>query len=117
MLVALGAGRWDVTHRAVVVGLVEDPEDAGRHLADGADALATVGVELDVDLPVVALDGPELEAVGELVVPAPARDADRDEVLATQALAVVQGKRVVLTRDVRGTRRVVDVLAAILSRT
>jgi hypothetical protein len=121
VFVALGARQWDVTHRAVVIGLVDgdDPEaEAARHLADGADLLGLApGVEVVTALAVVDPNGPELTALGDLVLPAPARSEDRETVLARQSLAITRGARVVLTRDVRGTRRVADVLAAILART
>ncbi len=121
MFVALGDRQWDVTHRAVVIGVVDgdDPEaQAARHLADGADLLAMEpGVQVVAALPRVDAGGPELEALGGLLVPAPALHEDRETVLATQSLAITRGARVVLTRDVRGTRRVADVLAAILART
>jgi hypothetical protein len=119
--VALGDRQWDVTHRALVLGVVDGPEplaQAARHLAEGADLLAVDGdLDIDATVPVVVLDGPELAGLGDLVVPAPDEGADRERVLAVQSLAITRGARVVLTRDVRGTRRVADVLAAILART
>jgi hypothetical protein len=121
VLVALGDRQWDVTHRALVLGLVEGPEavtQAARHVAEGTDLLALApGVEVAAEVPVVAVDGAELAALGDLVVPAPAGGESRERVLAIQSLAITRGARVVLTRDVRGTRRVADVLAAILART
>ncbi len=106
-----------MTHRALVVGVVGPDDPAQRHRAEGADLLAAGDPStVPADLPVVALDGPELTTLGELVVPLPAAGVDREAALATVALAVTRGARVVLTRDVHGTRRVVDVLAAILAR-
>ena len=121
----LGAREWDVTHRAVVIGLVDadldgDGPDAqvARHLAEGADLVALEpGVEVASTPAAVDLHGSELAALGDLVLPAPAASEDRETVLATQSLAITRGARVVVTRDVRGTRRVADVLAAILART
>jgi hypothetical protein len=93
--VELGARRFDVTHRAVVVA---------------ADEAADVVLGRDVE-------EADLVALGDLYVPAPGPDVDPDTALARQALAITRGARVVGTRDVRRTRRVADVLAAILSRT
>ncbi len=121
MLVALGDRQWDVTHRALVLGLVDGPDpgdQAARHVADGADLLALApGVAIQAAVPMVDLGGPELAALGDLVVPATDEGDDRERVLAVQSLAITRGARVVITRDVRGTRRVADVLAAILART
>jgi hypothetical protein len=117
VLVALGDREWDVTHRALVVGVVGPDDPADRHRAEGADLLAAgPAASIEADLPAVALDGPELAALGDLLVPLATPGVDRETALATVALAVTRGARVVLTRDVRGTRRVVDVLAAILAR-
>jgi hypothetical protein len=121
VLVALGDRQWDVTHRALVLGVVDGPDAIGqavRHVAEGTDLLALAGdLDISATVPVVRLDGPELAELGDLVVPAPDEGADRERVLAVQSLAITRGARVVLTRDVRGTRRVADVLAAILART
>jgi hypothetical protein len=102
VLVTVGPHRFEVGDRALVVAVVED---VGQAVADGADVVAVADPStVDVDVPVVALADVE---------PPPA--GDREEVLARQALAITRGERVVVTRDVRGTRRVADVLAAILA--
>ena len=102
MLVTLGPHRLEVGDRALVVAAVDDVEQA---VADGADVVAVAEVSgVHVSVPVVALDDVDPPAEGE-----------REEVLARQALAITRGARVVVTRDVRGTRRVADVLAAILA--
>jgi hypothetical protein len=121
VLVALGDRQWDVTHRALVLGLVEGPEAAAQaatHVAEGADLLALgPGIDINADVPVVVLGAPELVALGDLVMTALDEEVDREQVLAAQSLAITRGARIVVTRDVRGTRRVADVLAAILART
>ena len=103
MLVTLGPHQFEVGHRALVVAVADDVEQA---MADGADVVAVP------DPSTVAVDGPVV-ALAEVDAPP---TGEREEVLARQALAVTRGARVVVTRDVRGTRRVVDVLAAILAK-
>jgi hypothetical protein len=103
VLVTLGPHRFDVEHRALVVAVVDDLQAA---IAEGADVLAVADPSsVEVGIPTVALSDVEAPV-----------DGDRDEVLARQALAITGGARVVVTRDVRGSRRVADVLAAILAR-
>jgi hypothetical protein len=104
VLVQLGPHRFEVGDRALVVAAVDDVEQA---VADGADVVAVTdpaSVDADLDVPVVALADVE-----------PPAEGGREEVLARQALAITRGTRVIVTRDVRGTRRVADVLAAILA--
>ena len=87
-------------------------------MSEGPDLLALgPGIDVDVEVPVVVLGGPALAALGDLVVPALDEEVDREQALAVQSLAITRGARIVVTRDVRGTRRVADVLAAILART
>jgi hypothetical protein len=88
--------------RVTVIAVVDDLEQA---IADGADLVAVADPSA-VDVPAVALADVD-----------PPPEGDRATVLATHALAITRGARVVVTRDVRGTRRVADVLAAILART
>jgi hypothetical protein len=116
VLLALGRHQVEVSDRALVVGVVDgaDVDLARRMVADGADALLGP-VEAVDDVPLVT--AVDLEALGATYLAAPEPDADRASQLATQALAITRGARVVATRDVRGTRRVADVLAAILART
>jgi hypothetical protein len=102
VLVTLGPHRFELADRALVVAVVDDVRQA---VEDGADVVAVTDPStVDVGVPAVALVDVE-----------PPDDGEREEVLARQALAVTRGARVVVTRDVRGTRRVVDVLAAILA--
>jgi dihydropteroate synthase len=102
VLVTLGPHRFEVGDRALVVAAVDDVEQA---VADGADVVAVADPStVDVDVPVVALADVD-----------PPPEGEREAVLARQALAITRGARVVVTTDVRGTRRVADVLAAILA--
>lgn len=105
-----------MTDRALVVGVLDGPdaELAGRMVAEGADVLLGPP-EVVADAVRVTVE--QLEALGDLFLAAPDPDADRATQLATQALGITRGARVVATRDVHGTRRVADVLAAILART
>jgi hypothetical protein len=114
VLVALGPHQVEVGHRALVVGVVDDdPAALARAVAQGADAL--VGPPGQDDVPRVS--DADLALLGGLFTPVPPAGTDPAAALATQALAITRGARVVATRDVRGTRRVAHVLAAILSRT
>ena len=102
MLVTLGPHRFEVAHRALVVAVVDDVEQA---VADGADVVAVDDPStVQAGVPVVALADVDPPPTGA-----------REEVLARHALAITRGARVVVTDDVRGTRRVADVLAAILA--
>ena len=89
MLFTVGARTYDLTTRALVVAAAGAP-------AEGADL-----VEVDGPLPV---DGhPLFVDVTDAECPT-----------AAVAVAVIRGARLVRTADVRGARRVCDVLAAIL---
>ena len=102
VLVTLGPHQFEVGDRALVVAVVDD---VARAVADGADVVAVADPSsVEADVPVVALTDVD-----------PPPEGEREEVLARQALAITRGARVVVTRDVRGTRRVADVLAAILA--
>jgi len=106
--VVVGSSTYDVTTRALVVGLLDGPasaDHARRLVAAGADVLEVVdSAQLDavraaVDIPVV---GPG-EVTGVV-----ADDAG------SVAVAIARGARVVSTRDVHAARRVADVLAAVI---
>ena len=104
MLVTLGSRTYDVTTRALVIA-------AAGAAADGADLVEVAGPQ---PLYVTPVD----EAGGEpaLIVPdrlfADVTGADCPT--AATAVAVIRGARLVRTADVRGARRVCDVLAAVL---
>lgn len=92
--------------RALVMGVIGDadrsPEDARREAArlaaDGADLVDWGGVVMDTALRAVTAELPEL--------------IETDEI-ATMAVSVVLGRRVIRTHNVRAARRVCDVLAAV----
>jgi hypothetical protein len=104
MLLTLGSRTYDVTTRSLVIA-------AAGTAPDGADLVEVAG-------PDPLYVAPADEAGGEptLIV----RDtlfvdvAGADCPTAAVAVAVIRGARVVRTADVRGARRVCDVLAAVL---
>ena len=110
----IGDHTFDVATRAVVIGVIdaaatEPVGQAEAMVADGADLL---------ELPP---DGVEAVAARvELPIVDPAGDALDPALLATcesaaaAALAVINGRRVIRTHDVRAVRRACDVIAAIL---
>ena len=104
MLLTLGSRTYDVTTRALVIA-------AAGTAAEGADLLEVAGPQ---PLYVVAAN----EAGGQpaLIVPDTlfVDVAGADCPTAATAVAVIRGARLVRTTDVRGARRVCDVLAAVL---
>ena len=112
MHVVVGSASFDVSSRALVIGVL-DPALAGddlvaaahRMVIAGADAIEVDGagavecVRAAVDVPVAAPG-----AVGSAITD----DA------ATMAVAIVGGARLVRTKDIRTARRVADVLAAVI---
>lgn len=89
MLLTIGSRTYDLTTRALVIAAAGVP-------AEGADLV-------DDDLPLP-------EAAAPLFVDV----TDADCPTAAVAVAVIRGARLVRTADVRGARRVCDVLAAVM---
>jgi hypothetical protein len=165
--VVLGSSTYDVSHRALVIGLL-DPlvddeavrEQASALVALGADALAVDAADtatavalvsfLRSEVPVVvatsridvvveaARAGAPVLMAADLAPAAIANGVPADAILldagghiatppgpvhplvvstgnaAAHAVAIVCGVRLLRTRDVRGARRVADVMAAVL---
>lgn len=136
MHLTLGERTYDVTTRALVVAVVGlDGLGSAPPRPDGADI-----VELDVPagtravtvanavaalaklagVPVaIATNDPDLRraAVDAGSVGALGREAVTANTPAAVAVAVLNGCRLIRTTDVRGARRVVDVLAAVMEAT
>jgi hypothetical protein len=114
----LGDRRFDITTRAIIVGIVAAHDDAAAEVAaqrlvvEGADALeaptrGTLARRVDVpvlvsgELPPSTMTAPAGVSLGELI--------------GTLTAAIVGGARIIRTADVRPARRVADVVAAILA--
>lgn len=127
MHLVLGRRRFDVTHRAVIIAIVDDarPETVAALMDAGADGLAlrssSVAAQLcdRVDVPVSVLVSPgQIElSIGEPIAAfqptllGPGR-------VAQMAAAIADGERIVLSPDastLRSDRRVVEVMARILA--
>jgi len=106
--VVIGSTTFDVSIRALVVGLV----DAGPGAQDRARSLVVAGADLlEVTDPAAA--EAVRAVVGVPVVVPDAVDGVVAEDAAALAVAIARGARVVRTHEVRAARRVADVLAAV----
>lgn len=122
MHLVLGDRRFDVRHRALVVGLLDDVRPVDEALVDRPDALAATSWSVAaslcdrVDVPVGVLVSPQqLEFAGERVDCVGPFAGAPPQRFARVAEAVVAGARVVVSTEVRSDRRVVEVLARILA--
>ena len=119
---ALGDRHFDVSHRAVIVGLVDDLETLDGVLGHRPEALATTsslaGAVCDrVDVPVGVVNPPHPQLVfgDEAVDVAGPFPGDAPRRMAQVADAIIAGERVIVSTDVRSDRRVAEVLARILA--
>ncbi len=110
MHVLVGSTTFDVSSRAVVIGVL-DPGLAADALVATAQEMVVAGADA------IEVSGPNesLAAAVDIPVIAPGDvgTASADDAVAV-AVTVVRGARLVRTRDVRTARRVVDVLAAVI---
>ncbi len=133
MRLTLGSRTYDLTTRAVVVddsvyATAEDDASLDRALGAGAilvrmstptvamlERCAAAGVAVVVPAEAVDMAGAAGLPPDKVVPEALWLDASgRECPVAVTAVGVIRGARVVRTTDVRGARRVCDVLAAVL---
>jgi len=109
--VVVGSSVFDVSSRALVIGVI-DPGLDGEELAAAARVMVRAGADaIEIGDPARAASLPaELDV--PVIGPGEVPGAIADDAAAV-AVALVRGARVVRTVDVRAARRVVDVLAAV----
>ena len=122
MRLTLGAHSYDLTTRALVVGVSDVSEVPGPGLVrlrePTADALARCAAARAV----VIVPAEWMDAAGAAGLPPDRIVPDSllldvtgsDCPVAATAVGVIRGARIVRTEDVRGARRVCDVLAAVM---